>query len=38
VQKHINKCFEAINLLKFEKDEIVTGMISPEREEVDFLK
>lgn len=35
VQKHINKCFEAINLLKFE-GEVVTGMISAEKEEVKF--
>lgn len=32
VQKHVNKCFEAINLLQFDDKELVYGMISPENE------
>ena len=38
VQKHINKCFEAINLLQFNEDQEVVGMISPEKEIVPFIK
>ena len=38
VQKHINKCFEAINLLQFNADQEVVGMISPEKEVVPFIK
>lgn len=38
VQKHINKCFEAINSLEFEKGEEVVGMISAEKEKVRFNK
>lgn len=48
VQKHINKCFEAINSLRFSEGppdadnqvalELVTQMISPEREAVNFYK
>lgn len=38
VQRHVNKCFEAINLLQFTKKEEVAGMISPEKEEVPFEK
>ena len=34
----MNKCFEAINLLQFTKDEKVVGMISPEKEAVPFTK
>ena len=37
VQKHINKCFEAINLLQFSPNQEVTGMISPEKEIVPFI-
>lgn len=36
VQKHIGKCFEAINKLNFEGGELVTGMISSELEKVKF--
>ena len=38
VQKHINKCFEAINLLQFNEEQEVVGMISPEKEVVPFLR
>lgn len=38
VQKHVNKCFEAINLLVFNENELVLGMLSPETEKVDFCK
>ncbi|KAL4494234.1 hypothetical protein ABPG73_018753, partial [Tetrahymena malaccensis] len=36
VQKHINKCFEAINKLDFSSKEDVSGMISAESENVKF--
>jgi len=38
VQRHINKCFEAINLLEFEKGQDVVAMISAEKEKVQFSK
>lgn len=38
VQKHINKCFEAINLLEFTSNQEVVGMISSEKEMVKFIK
>lgn len=38
VQKHINKCFEAINLLDFSEYQEVMGMISAEKEKVPFTK
>jgi len=38
VQKHINKCFEAINFLQFDENQEVVGMISPEKEVVPFIK
>jgi dynein heavy chain len=37
VQKHVNKCFEAINLLDFNPNQEVVGMISPEKEKVAFV-
>jgi len=37
VQRHVNKCFEAINLLQFNEKEQVYGMISPEKEIVPFV-
>jgi dynein heavy chain len=37
VQRHINKCFEGIGQLKMNKG-IVSGMISMEKEEVDFSR
>lgn len=36
VQKHINKCFEAISKLDFSSKEDVQGMISAESENVKF--
>lgn len=36
VQKHINKCFEAISKLDFYSKEDVCGMISAEQENVPF--
>ena len=38
VQKHINKCFEAINQLDFADHQVVVGMISSEKENVKFNK
>ncbi|CAD8115295.1 unnamed protein product [Paramecium sonneborni] len=38
VQKHINKCFEAINLLEFINGQEVVAMISAEKEKVQFSK
>ena len=38
VQKHINKCFEAINYLDFADHQVVVGMISAEKENVKFNK
>lgn len=38
VQKHINKCFEAINLLEFSPEQCVLGMVSSEKETVKFNK
>ena len=38
VQRHINKCFEAINLLEFNSQQEVIAMISPENEHVKFIK
>ena len=38
VQKHINKCFEAISLLEFKGNEEVMAMISAEKETVRFHK
>ena len=38
VQKHINKCFEAINSIKFNEKMCVVGMFSPEKEYVPFNK
>jgi dynein heavy chain len=38
VQKHINKCFEAINLLEFNPNQEVVAMISGEKEKVKFNK
>lgn len=38
VQKHINKCFEAIAQLEFTPQQHVVGMISAEKEKVPFLK
>jgi dynein heavy chain len=38
VQRHINKCFEAISQLQFTKQQHVCAMISAEKEKVDFLK
>jgi len=38
VQRHVNKCFEAINLLQFTEKQEVVGMISPEKEKVPFDK
>ena len=32
MQPHLKKCFEGINLLQFTKDEVITGMISAEKE------
>lgn len=37
VQKHINKCFEAINALQFNGDDVI-GMVSAEKEAVRFIK
>ncbi|KAM3134228.1 hypothetical protein pb186bvf_013648 [Paramecium bursaria] len=38
VQKHINKCFEAIALLEFNPNQEVVAMISAEKEKVNFSK
>ena len=38
MQRHVNKCFEAINLLQFTESQEVVGMISPEKEIVKFDK
>ena len=38
VQKHINKCFEAINALEFLNGEEVVAMISAEKEKIKFNK
>jgi len=38
VQKHINKCFEAINLLEFSSQQEVLSMISSEKERVKFTR
>jgi dynein heavy chain len=38
VQKHISKCFEAISQLIFNKAQCVTGMLSSEKEEVQYVK
>lgn len=38
VQKHINKCFEAVNLLDFYSPTEVGGLISAEKEKVKLLK
>ena len=35
VQRHINKCFEAISQLQFTKQQHVCAMISAEKEKVD---
>ena len=34
----MDKCFEGIQRIKFDKDDCVYGMISAEKEEVNFLK
>ncbi len=38
VQKHIHKCFEAINALDFRDEIYVGGMISPQGESVKLQK
>lgn len=38
VQKHINKCFEAISQLEFDPNQEVVAMISGEKEKVRFSK
>lgn len=38
MQRHINKCFEAIAQLQFTPQQHVSAMISAEKERVDFLK
>jgi dynein heavy chain len=38
VQRHINKCFEAIAQLQFTPQQHVSAMISAEKERVDFNK
>lgn len=42
VQKHLKKCFEAINRLDIQEKEggrglVALGMISPEQEKIDFF-
>jgi hypothetical protein len=32
VQPYLKKCFEGINLLQFTKEEVITGMVSAEKE------
>ena len=38
VQKHINKCFEAISSLEFQSGHKVLAMVSAEKEKVTFNK
>jgi len=38
VQRHVNKCFEAINQLIFNEKQEVLGMVSPEKERVEFSR
>ena len=37
VNKYMVKCFEGINSLIFDEELKITGMVSPEGEQVDFL-
>jgi dynein heavy chain len=32
VQPYLKKCFEGINLLQFTEEEVITGMVSAEKE------
>lgn len=36
VQKHVNKCFEAVNQLQFDQNEMVHGIYSLQKEYVKF--
>ena len=38
VQPHLSKCFEAINKVEFGPNEAVLSMLSPEKEQIKFLK
>ena len=38
VQPHLRKCFENINRIEFDKDQIITAMFSAEDERVDMVK
>ena len=38
VQRHLKKCFEGIDALKFDNEKKIHGMISPEEEYVEFLR
>ena len=38
VQPHIKKCFEGIKLLEFDCNKQITGMISSEEENIQFLQ
>jgi len=37
VQAHLSKCFDAIQQLEFDKDNIIYGMVSPETEQVALI-
>jgi hypothetical protein len=32
VQPYLKKCFEGIDVLQFDKEEVITGMVSAEKE------
>ncbi|CAG0885871.1 unnamed protein product [Darwinula stevensoni] len=38
VQPHLRKCFEGIHRLRFTEEQVITGMISEEGEEVEFIQ
>jgi dynein heavy chain len=38
VQPHLKKCFESINRIEFDSEQILTAMFSPEDERVDFVR
>jgi dynein heavy chain len=38
VQEHLNKCFEAIDLVEFTPELKIVAMLSPEKERVEFIK